>query len=192
MPEAGSLTDGDYPGGTGWVAWDHAPVALQAAGTDGIVELDVAAAGVMSEGVLAATTAHLSRERALGAYEAAAEAEGVLAEGRSRLAALAEMPGSSVEFVGNGSEAVRGLVEAWPLTPGEAVLAPRSEFLTNRLALDRLTARRGTSVVELAEDGAGRLDPAAVEEAPARPPGRARRGEPRAVAARGRRSPWPM
>ena len=42
---------------------------------------------------------------------------------------------------------------------------PRSEFLTNRLALDRLTARRGTGVVELAEDGAGRLDPAAVEEA---------------------------
>ncbi len=140
-------------------------MALHAPDTDGVVELDVAAAGVMSEGVLAATVAHLGRERTLGAYVAAAEAQEVLDEARSRLAALAGMPGSPVEFVGNGSEAVRGLVEAWPLTPGETVLAPRSEFLTNRLALDRLTARRGTGVVELAEDGAGRLDPAAVEEA---------------------------
>ena len=54
---------------------------------------------------------------------AAAEAQEVLDEARSRLAALAGMPGSPVEFVGNGSEAVRGLVEAWPLTPGETVLA---------------------------------------------------------------------
>src|SRR3954454_7952244 len=111
----------------------------------------------MSEGVLAAMTAHLTRERVLGAYPAAAEAAGVITEARSRLAALAAMPGARVGFVANGTEAVRALVEAWPLTPGEAVLVPRSEFLSNRLALERLVARRGTTVVELAEGAGGRV-----------------------------------
>jgi pyridoxal 5-phosphate dependent beta-lyase len=139
-------------------------VALHAPGTDAVAEFDVASAGVMSEGVLAAMTAHLSRERVLGGYPAAAEAVGVITQARSRLATLAGMPGAGVEFVGNGTEAVRALVEAWPLTPGEAVLVPRSEFLSNRLALDRLVARRGATVVELAEGGDGRLDTATLEE----------------------------
>jgi pyridoxal 5-phosphate dependent beta-lyase len=41
----------------------------------------------------------------------------------------------------------------------------RSEFLTNRLALERLAAVRGIEVVELTEDGTGRLDPAAADAA---------------------------
>ncbi len=129
-----------------------------------VLELDVARASTMGHGVLAAMTAHLALERRLGAYQAAAHRAALLAEARELLARLACVPGGRVEFVGNGTEAVRSLIESWPLTAGDAVLVPRSEFLSNRLALDRL-ARRGVEVVEPAEDGVGRLDPGSVEAA---------------------------
>ena len=130
-----------------------------------VLELDVAKASIVSDGVIAAMVAHLELERRAGGYQAAAHAATELETARHRLAHLARMPGARVEFVGNGSDAVRLLVEAWPLAAGDAVLVPRSEFLSNRLALERLAGVRGIVVGELTEDGTGRLDPASVEAA---------------------------
>jgi len=140
-------------------------VALHTPAGIDVLELDVAKASIVSEGVLAAMVAHLELERRAGGYEAARQAAPALETARHRLAHLARIPGARVEFVGNGSDAVRMLVEAWPLEPGDAVLVPRSEFLSNRLAVQRLAGVRGIHVVELAEDGTGRLDPATVETA---------------------------
>jgi pyridoxal 5-phosphate dependent beta-lyase len=137
----------------------HTPVGID------VLELDVAKASIVSDDVLAAMVAHLELERRAGGYQAARQAAPALETARHRLAHLALVPGARVEFVGNGSDAVRLLVDAWPLVGGEAVLVPRSEFLSNRLALDRLAGVRGIEVVELAEDGTGRLDPATVEAA---------------------------
>jgi cysteine desulfurase / selenocysteine lyase len=130
-----------------------------------VLELDVAKASIVSDAVLAAMVAHLELERRAGGYQAAAQAAPDLETARHRVAHLARMPGARVEFVGNGSDAVRLLVEAWPLAPGEAVLVLRSEFLSNRLALERLARVRGIEVVELAEDAMGRLDPTTLETA---------------------------
>jgi pyridoxal 5-phosphate dependent beta-lyase len=130
-----------------------------------VLELDVAKASIVSDGVLGAMVGHLELERRAGGYQAAGQAAPVLETARHRLAHLARMPGARVEFVGNGSDAVRLLVDAWPLASGDTVLVLRSEFLSNRLALDRLARLRGIEVVELAEDATGRLDPATVETA---------------------------
>ena len=134
-------------------------------GTDAVAELDVASRGRHERGVLAATVAHLGRERSLGGLSGGRRGRRSHRPGPQQAGGARGHAGGRREFVGNGSEAVRALVEAWPLTPGETVLVPAANSSPTGSRSTGSSARRGTDVVELAEGGAGRLDPAAVEEA---------------------------
>lgn len=120
--------------------------------------MDVARSSIMSATTVAAMVAHLREEQRLGGYEAFAEAGTTLRRARLRLAKLTGMDGERVELVCNGTLAMRGLLEAWPFAPGDRVAVPRSEFASNRLALEVLAPRRGLRLVELPADGFGRLD----------------------------------
>jgi pyridoxal 5-phosphate dependent beta-lyase len=125
---------------------------------DGFPELDVASAARMSIEVVDSIANHLNLERALGPYAAGDQARQTVAAARQRLANLAGMPDGAAEFVDSGTGAVRLILEAWPLDPGDVVLVPRSEFLSNRLVLERLAAIKGLNVVEIPQDNWGRLE----------------------------------
>ncbi len=64
---------------------------------------------------------------------------------------------ADVEFVDNGTVAVRLLLKSWPLPANARVALTRSEFASNRMVLERLE-HHGLSLHELPERADGRLD----------------------------------
>ncbi len=123
----------------------------------GRTHLDVAASGRVSEGVLAAQTAHLQVE-ADGAYAVEADAEdGRLAAGRAALGAFVGLSGDDVAFTADGGSAFAVLMAAWPLGAGARVGTVPSEYGGNARVLSRLAAERAWTLVELPVDGVGRV-----------------------------------
>jgi len=133
------------------------------------VHLDSAAAGRSSTATLAATAGHAEREAAVGAYVAAAQAAPVLEQGRAELARLLAVPAAGLAFVPSAEAALAALLAAWPLRAGDTVAVVPSEWGPNLHAF----GHRGLRVTELAADGDGVVDLAALERMLAQP--RARR-----------------
>ena len=134
-----------------------------------LVHLDSAAAGRSSTATLAATAGHAEREAAVGAYVAAAQAAPVLEQGRAELARLLAVPAAGLAFVPSAEAALAALLAAWPLRAGDTVAVVPSEWGPNLHAF----GHRGLRVTELAADGDGVVDLAALERMLAQP--RARR-----------------
>lgn len=121
--------------------------------------LDHAAAGRSSRAVLRATSNHAQLEAQLGGYVAEEQARPVIEAGRAALAGLLGLPTDGLAFVENASAALGRLLMVWPLPDGAPIAMVPSEWGPNLEAF----ARRGFPTVELATDGAGRVDLASLE-----------------------------
>lgn len=117
------------------------------------VHLDVAAAGRVSEAVLAAEVAHLRAEAERGAYVAEADAEPAVSRGRAALAAMVGRSAADVFFAEGAASAFGALLAAWPLPPGSRVGVVASDFRSNTLRLEA----RGCELVPLPVDALGRV-----------------------------------
>jgi pyridoxal 5-phosphate dependent beta-lyase len=124
-----------------------------------ILHLDTAAAGRSSLATLGATAAHAEREAVTGAYVAAAEAAPELTEGRAALGRLLGVPAAGVAFVPSAQAALGTLLASWPLHEGDTVAVAPCEWGPN---LDAFAAR-GLRVTEIATQGDGAVDLAALE-----------------------------
>jgi hercynylcysteine S-oxide lyase len=129
------------------------------------VPLDAAGCAAPSNRVLDTTIAHLRREAAIGGYAAEAEARPTLGALRARLGALVDLAGDCVALTPNATTAFTAMLGAWPLGPGARIGTLRSEYGSNRLALDALAGRRPWTLVELGTDDAGRLDLGGLDDA---------------------------
>jgi pyridoxal 5-phosphate dependent beta-lyase len=118
------------------------------------VHLDSAAAGRASCQTLTAVAGYAERESVTGAYVAAAQAEPVLAAGRSALGDLLGVEAGGIAFVESATAALGVLLRAWPLMAGSTVAALPSEWGP---ALDAF-ADRGLRIATLAVDGSGVID----------------------------------
>lgn len=130
-----------------WVA-DRVP-------TD-VVHLDVAGAGRVSRAVLAAETAHLAREAAVGPYVAEGEAD--LRPGRAALGAMVGLGEQDVFFAESAAAAFAVLLQAWPLSRGARLGSVPSEYGGHARVLADLARHRDWTLVELPVDGLGRVD----------------------------------
>jgi hercynylcysteine S-oxide lyase len=94
----------------------------------------------------------------------------VLAAGRADLGRLLGVPEAGVAFVQSAEAALEALLSAWPLREGGTVAVVPSEWGPNLNAF----GRRGLHVTEVAAEGDGAIDLAALErllgQAPARRP----------------------
>lgn len=118
--------------------------------------LDVAAAGRISTGVLAAQESHLRAEAARGAYVVEAESEQMTDAARDRLAGLLG-GGVEVAWSHGAALAFERALRAWPLGRGARVGTVRSDYSANRLALERVAAECGWVLVPLPSDPRGRI-----------------------------------
>jgi pyridoxal 5-phosphate dependent beta-lyase len=123
-----------------------------------VVHLDAAGCACLSRAVLDATVTHLRREAAVGGYAAEAEVAPALGALHTRLGALVDLDGDDVSLAPNATVAFTALLGAWPLPNGARVATVRSDYESNRLALQALAARRAMDVVDLPTDGVGHLD----------------------------------
>lgn len=121
------------------------------------VLLDVAGAGRVSTGVLAAEIAHLQREATDGPYVAEAAAHPAIDAGREAVGALVGLSGADVLLRDGATAAFATMLEAWPLRNGARIGIVPSEFGSNALLLARLAARRGWDLVPLPLDEQGRV-----------------------------------
>lgn len=121
------------------------------------IHVDVAAAGRVSEAVLAAEVAHLRAEAEHGAYVAEAAAQPELARGREALGAMVGRAGADVFFTDGAATAFATLIDAWPLPSGSRIGTVAGDYRSNALVLaDRATAR-GWQLIELPVDDLGRV-----------------------------------
>ena len=96
-----------------------------------LLHLDSAAAGRSSSAVLAAVTAHLEREAAIGGYVAADEAAPRLDRVRSDVAGLLGHAPEDTVFTESAVSALAVLLEAWRLPAGSTVLVSPGEYGPN-------------------------------------------------------------
>jgi pyridoxal 5-phosphate dependent beta-lyase len=120
--------------------------------------LNAAACNAASDHVITAMVDHLCQERALGGYEAAARAAGLLDGGRAALATFVGAAAEDVAYVENGTAAMATVLGGWRLRAGARVGVVRSEFGSNRMLIQRLARQHGWSVVELPVDAYSRLE----------------------------------
>jgi pyridoxal 5-phosphate dependent beta-lyase len=140
--------------GSGWGWWREQRLPAER------LHLDSAAAGRSSVATLAATAAYAEREATTGAYVALAEAAPVLAQGRAELARLLGLPPAGLAFVPSAQTALDILLAAWPLHEGDTVAVVPGEWGPNLYAF----GVRGLNITELAVDGHGAVDLAALEK----------------------------
>lgn len=125
--------------------------------TCGVLHLDVAACGRVSQAVLDAEVAHLRLEAELGGYVAQAQAEPLVQTGRAALARMVGLSAEDLCFVDGAGTAFVTLLEAWPLPSGARIGYTAGEYGANSRTLRRLADQRGWQLELLRVDGQGRV-----------------------------------
>jgi pyridoxal 5-phosphate dependent beta-lyase len=123
----------------------------------GVVHLDVAACGRVSQAVLDAEVAHLRLEAEVGGYVAQEQADPAVAAGRQALGAMVGLAGGDVVFTESAGAVFAALLDAWPLGHGARIGTTPSEYGGNARVLRDRADRRGWQLVELDVDALGRV-----------------------------------
>lgn len=133
---------------------DPAAIWRSARSASTSLHLDSGAAGRTSTATQHAVAAHLQAESECGAYVAEAEATGVVRTLRHDLGILLGVGPDDVGFVESASTGLAQLLAAWPLSAGDEVACPPSEWGPNLQAF----GDRGLRVAHLPVDGSGEVD----------------------------------
>ncbi len=123
----------------------------------GVVHLDVAGCGRISQVALDAQVSHLRMEAEVGGYVAETSAAPVVDGGRAALAAMVGLAGDDVAFSEGAAVSFATLIDAWPLDRGARIGTVPSEYGGNARVLRDRAHQRGWQLVTLAVDDLGRV-----------------------------------
>jgi cysteine desulfurase/selenocysteine lyase len=134
---------------------------IETPGVANVLHFNNTAAASPPRPVLDAVVSHLAREAAIGGVEAAAEAEGRIADGYDAIARLR----NEIAFVESATRGWDMAFYAVPFRAGDRVITARAEYLSNYLAFLQMKARAGIEIDVVENDASGQLDLAALERA---------------------------
>src|SRR5947207_15836122 len=124
------------PGPVGCDRWRRDPPGCR----DGI-HLNNAGAGLMPRPVLDALTDHLTREAAIGGYEAADEAEPRVRETYALVARLVGAAPRNIALVENATVAFSQALSAFDFRPAARIVTTRTDYPSNQLMYLSLAQR---------------------------------------------------
>ncbi len=147
------------------LAIDVAKARADTPATARLVHLNNAGASLMPDPVYRAVVEHLQLERAIGGYEAAAEAEPLLEDLYDALAGLVGGHRDEIAFVENATRAWDMAFYAIPFAAGDRILTAEAEYASNYIALRQVANRTGAQVEVIPSDNLGQIDVTALERA---------------------------
>src|SRR2546429_1854537 len=126
------------------------------------IHLNNAGAGLMPRPVLDALTDHLTREAAIGGYEAADEAEPRVRETYALVADLVGAAPRNIALVENATVAFSQALSAFDFRPGDRIVTTRTDYPSNQLMYLSLAQRAGVETVRADDLPEGGVDPESV------------------------------
>jgi selenocysteine lyase/cysteine desulfurase len=128
------------------------------------IHLNNAGAALMPTPVYEAIVKHLSRERELGGYEAADEAQADIDHVYSDVARVVGAQARNIAIVENASVAFTQAIASFDLLPGDRVVTSRVDYVSQQLTLLALKKRLGIEI-DIAQDLAeGGVDPQSIAD----------------------------
>lgn len=125
---------------------------------ENILHFNNAGASLMPDPVYQAVTNHLSLEREIGGYEAAASAQQSLDRFYHSFAELLRVQPGEIAYVENATRAWDMAFYALPLQAGDRIITHDSEYVSNYLAFLQLKKRRGIEIDVVPSDSSGQVD----------------------------------
>jgi selenocysteine lyase/cysteine desulfurase len=116
----------------------------------------------MPRPVLDALTDHLTREAAIGGYEAADEAEPRVRETYALVARLVGAAPRNIALVENATVAFSQALSAFDFRPGDRIVTTRTDYPSNQLMYLSLAQRAGVETVRADDLPEGGVDPESV------------------------------
>lgn len=137
---------------------DVARFRAETPSTREILHFNNAGASLAPDPVHHAVLGHLERERAIGGYEAKAEAAPALGRFYTAFAELLNAEPAEMAFIENATRAWDMAFYALPLKPGDRILTHASEYASNYLAFLQQAKRRGLEIDLAPSDAHGQVD----------------------------------
>jgi selenocysteine lyase/cysteine desulfurase len=128
------------------------------------IHLNNAGAALMPAPVYEAIVTHLGRERELGGYEAADEAQADVDRVYSDVARVVGAHARNIAIVENASVAFTQAIASFDLQPGDRVVTSRVDYVSQQLTLLALNKRFGIEIDIASDLPEGGVDPQSIAD----------------------------
>ena len=142
---------------------DVTRVRAETPATAHLIHFNNAGAALSPTAVVAAVNDHLAREQAIGGYEAAAEADAMLADFYAAFGALLNCAPTEIAYVENATRAWDMAFYAIPFKAGDRILTSQAEYASNYISFLQMQKRMGIVIEVIASNASGEIDLEALE-----------------------------